>query len=363
MKVIILCPQISGSSFLVCHSFGKIVSKKHDVKFIGPTFGLKPFLHDPKINIQFVEPFIKQPIQLGMFLSKGPIFNKLIEEEFDVIHAFKLLPNTAPIAAKIKQKENKPFILTIDDYDPTSPKNPIKRWILQNSEKAYKFADAITVSSTFLQKIYGGEVVYQVSDEKVFNPKKHSGKKIRKKYKVEDKIVITHIGTIFPHKGIDFLIKAVQELKNPDVKLMLFEAGSNIEYYKSISGDETIWVKQINFNDVPEYTAASDIYIIPTRDTMYARAEIPRKIFDAMAMGKPIVASNISDIPIFLDNGKCGILTKPDSLKSLKDALSHLIEDKSLREKLGRKARSSYLKHFSYKILEQKLNKIYSQFM
>ena len=364
MRILMLCPQISGSSFLVSHSYGKIAAKKHDVFFVGPTFGKKPFIEDDSIDVRYVEPVIKNPVQIGMINLFATNLVKLLKDfrgEYDVIHAFKLLPHTAPVAAAVKKITGTPFILTIDDYDSKSPSNPIKKFVLSLSEGAYKSADEITVSTKYLQRIYGGNLVYQVSDEKLFDPKKHTGKKIRKKYNLEDKIVITHVGTLHDFKGIDILIEAVRSLKRDDIKLILFESGENIEKYKRMSGDETIWVPPVNFFDVPEYVAAADIYVIPTKDTIYSRAETPRKIFDAMAMGRAIIATNLADVPKFLDDGKCGIIVKPGSMEELKKAISKLADDRNLRNRLGERARKHYLKTLSYKILEKQLLGIYSK--
>jgi len=178
---------------------------------------------------------------------------------------------------------------------------------------------------------------------------------------LEDKIVIVHVGSLHKHKGVDILIKAVQEIGRKDVKLILFEYGEDVEKYKKMSGEETIWVPQIPFQEVADYTAAADIYAIPTKDSIYSRAEIPTKIFEAMALGKAIVASNISDIPLFLDNGECGMLTKPGDVQSLKEALIKLIDDPNLRNKLGRNARERYLKEYSSEIIGKKILDLYSR--
>lgn len=364
MRVLMLCPQISGSSFLVSHSYGKILSKKHDIIFVGPTFGMRPFVSDKSIDVRYVEPLVNKPIQVGMVSLFVTNLVKLLKDfrgEYDAIHAFKLLPHTAPVAATVKKITGTPFILTIDDYDPMSSNSFIKKTVLSFSEKAYKHADEITVSTNFLHKLYGGTVVYQVSDEKLFDPEKHNGEKIRKKYKLQDKIVITHVGTLHDFKGIDLLIKAVRELGRDDIKLILFESGENIEKYKQMAGEETVWVPHIDFSEVPDYVAAADIYVIPTKDTPYARAETPRKIFDAMAMGKAIIASELADIPKFLDNGKCGMLVKAGSVDELKKAITTLVEDETLRKNLGKKAHERYLKEYSYKILEKQLHEIYSR--
>ncbi len=367
MRILMLCPQVSGSSFVVSYLYGKALSKNHEVKFLGPLFGRKPFVEDKNLNIEFLEPPTKIPIQIGMASLYFSNISKLlkIQNDYDAIHTFKLLPNTAPVAAKIKEKTGKPFVLTIDDYDVASPSNPIKKIVLNWSAAAHKKANAITTASTGLQKSYGGEVVYYSANEDIFDPKKHTGEDVRKRYGLEHKVVVSHVGTLHSHKGVDNLIKTVKNMNNPKVKLILFERGSDkkyLEHCKKLSGPETIWIKDNTTWDVPEFLAATDVYVIPTKDTPYARAETPLKIFEAMAMGKAIIASDMGDMQIFLDDGNCGVLVRPGETDSLQRALVNLVANENLRHELGEKARQHYLKKFSFSVLEKQLNGIYSRF-
>lgn len=362
MRILMLCPQLNNSSYLVSYLFARALQKEHEVTMMGPTFGGKPFIEQDEVDVKILNPIIRGPVQFGMATLYNRNLSALlkIREKFDVIHPFKLLPHTSPVGAAIKKKLGKPFVLTIDDYDPVSPKNPLKRMILKMAESSYKSADKITVSSRLLQKVYGGEIVYQVADEKMFNPASATGKKIRQKLGLNDKIVVAYIGTVFEHKGVDVLIRAVQSLKRDDVKLLLFKVGGDVERCMSISGPETIWTDRIDFKDSPDYTAACDIYAIPTKDTLYARAQTPMKIFEAMAMGKPILASRISDIPVFLDGGRCGSMVKPGNQKELEAALRKLVDDKSYRESLGKRAKSFYSEKFGQKQLQKKLLDMYA---
>ncbi|MBU0530157.1 MAG: glycosyltransferase, partial [Nanoarchaeota archaeon] len=223
-------------------------------------------------------------------------------------------------------------------------------------EKSYKHADSITVSSSMLKSIYGGNVIYQVANEFAFRKKQKND--FRKKHKLEDKIIIAHAGTFFEHKGMDILIKAVQKINNNKIRLVL-AGNSNIEKYKRIAGDETLFTGKIPMNEAAQLTDAADIYVIPTKDTPYARAEIPAKIFEPMMMGKPIIASRISDIPKIVDNGRCGKLVKPGSVKQLADTIQYLIDNPEERKKLGNNAKKRYDSNYSYNQMEKKISDIY----
>ncbi len=366
MKILMLCPMLSSSSFITTYPPAKILSKKHEVTIVGPLFGKEsPYVKDSSLKFEYIEPVVRHPVQVGMLSLFPKNFSRLMKNDYDVVHVFKLLPHTAPAAAFAKKFTKKPLVLSIDDYDAVGGgNNPVKKMFLKWAEKSYKSADSISVSTTFLQSIYGGEVIYQVANEEIFLDQKIDGDEIRKKYGLEDKIVILHAGTLYEHKGVDLLIKAVQKIGRPDVKLLIVGGTINnneIEYYKNIAGEETIFTGHVPIQEIPKFVAACDIYAIPTKLTDYTRVELPAKIFEPMMMGKAIISTSISDVPEILDNGNAGIVVEPNSVDSLADGLDKLINEKILRKKIGIKAKERYIENYSYENIEKKLNVVYSK--
>lgn len=355
MKILIVAPSLSGSAYLIPYLFAKILGRKHKVKIIGPTFGKPIFVDDKSVKVERVEPHIKHLVQVGMMNLIPVNLAKILKEDFDVLHCFKLLPHTIPVCAMAKNVLKKPLVLTIDDYDKASPKNPIKRKILEAAEKFHNTADKKIVMSETLRRIYGGELIYQPINVDKDKPSTARARKLRKKLGLDGKIVVTHIGTLYPTKGIDLLIEAVKKMGRDDVKLVLFEFGKETEKYKKISGPETVWVKKRTGEKSLDYTLMADIYAIPTRSTQYTKAQTPAKIFEAMSQGRAIVASKISDIPKILENGKAGLLSKPDDVESLKRSILKLVNDKSLRNRIGKRARQVYFTKYHYKIQEKKI--------
>ena len=361
MRILMVAPSLSGSSYMIPYIYAKVLMRKHKVKIVGQAFGKKLFIEDKSMDVENLEPHIKRPVQVGMMNSIPINMVRLMKNDFDVIHCFKLLPHTAPVCSIAKKITKKPLVLTIDDYDKASPENPIKRSLLELSERFYKSADVVTVPSNGLRKIYGGTIIHPPIDIDKQMPNKSSAARLRKKLGLQGKIVVTYIGTLYKTKGIDVLIEAVKKTRRDDIKLVLFEFGKETEAYKKISGPETIWVKKKTGEKSLDYTMMSDIYVIPTKDTRYTRVQTPMKIFEAMSMGRAIIASDIADIPQFLDHGRAGVLTRPNDVESLKNAILRLADDKKLRAKLGSRARKLYRERYHYKKEGEKLLKIYDE--
>ncbi len=66
---------------------------------------------------------------------------------------------------------------------------------------------------------------------------------------------------------------------------------------------------RIPFDDVPQYLEAADVVVVPQRDTTDTRGQVPAKLFDAMALGRPLVSTRVSMIPEVIEG--CGLLTPP----------------------------------------------------
>ncbi len=79
-----------------------------------------------------------------------------------------------------------------------------------------------------------------------------------------------------------------------------------------------------------DYYDACDLYVLPTSLDM-----APHSIKQAMAMGKPVVTTNIGWIPTLVDNRENGLLVRPGEIKSLADAIGMLINNESLRDSMG----------------------------
>jgi glycosyltransferase involved in cell wall biosynthesis len=112
---------------------------------------------------------------------------------------------------------------------------------------------------------------------------------------------------------------------------------------------------------MPELLALSDMVVLPQRRTPVTSAQVPAKVFEAMAMAKPIVATSMSDLPEIL-NG-CGILVEPEDVAELATAIEHLLEDEAMAMDLGQKARERCLRHYSWDAMEMILAQVLDPFV
>ena len=175
-----------------------------------------------------------------------------------------------------------------------------------------------------------------------------SGKTIHKELGLSEKnLIISVVGHLSDVKGHTFLLKASPSLikNNPEIQLVF--AGDGAKKQALEMEAKTLGIREhVHFlgvrSDVPDIFRSSDIFVLPS---IYEG--LPNVILEAMASGVPVVASRVGGIPEAVEEGKTGFLFSAGNYVQLERALSPLIMDKELREKMGRAGRKRVEDHFS----------------
>lgn len=370
MKVSILSPDLSHNCLGRAYLLAQLVERNYDVEIIGPQLGDEIWL---PVQDEYDYRGVDTSPYANSFARAVPKLLDLIEG--DVILASKPRFQSYGVALIKRLKQDSPVILDIDDWESGFDYQRGK-WFayafgLTTAVKINSFyykrflealsgrADARTVSNRFLQKRFGGELIPHVRDTNVFNPDEYDSNEIRKEFGLP---VNTHLvmfsGTPRPHKGVEDLIYAVSTLNRDDVRVVLVGAHESdyVAHLRRIGGDSLIVHGQQPFNEIPKWIAAADIIAIPQRDSPSTRGQLPAKVFDALAMGKPIVATDTSDLSMVLDD--CGVIVEPGSVPQFADAIRRLVEDKSYRQDIGHRARERCVTEYSYDAVAPRLSNL-----
>ena len=269
---------------------------------------------------------------------------------------------------------NIPFIL---EY------NGSEIWINKNWSKSLKF-EALA-NKIELLNLNGAHVVVVVSDasrgellergieedkilvnpngvdSEIYSPEV-DGSEIRRKYNLEGKSVIGFIGTFGKWHGAEVLAKAFGLLiqKYPQyrdtVRLLMIGDGHTmtevqrlLEVYEITR--ESILTGMVPQEEGPEHLAACDILAsphVPNPDgTPFFGS--PTKLFEYMAMGKGIVASDLDQIGEVLQDDHTARLVKPGDAESLMHGLKSLIDNPETRKRLGEAARREVVAKYTWK--------------
>lgn len=175
--------------------------------------------------------------------------------------------------------------------------------------------------------------------------------------------VLLFLGRLNKDKGVLDLAHAFSEIsKNrPGTILLLVGAEEDVSFedLQKICGEQSDKLRRVDFTPHPEqYIAASDIFCLPSY-----REGFGQSIIEAAATEIPAAASRIYGITDAVEDGVTGLLFPPGDIKMLIKALLTLIEDNSLREKMGTAARARALRLFSSQKITTELINLYQRLM
>jgi glycosyltransferase involved in cell wall biosynthesis len=152
--------------------------------------------------------------------------------------------------------------------------------------------------------------------------------------------IVLYTGQLFPWKGVDTLIEAAKELP-PDIHTIIVGGyGNDLTRLKQkASGSAIQFTGQVRHDMVLTYIGAADIVVIPNtaRENISFKYTSPLKLFEAMAAGKAIIASDIPSLREILDD-TTALLVPADNSKALRAAIVKLAYNKDLQQKLARAA-------------------------
>lgn len=340
------------------------------MEIIGPMFGSS--IWEP-VRSEFSYSSVKG----SLFPKFIPEIRKMLQEiSGDVIYASKSLFTSFGVGLIKKHIAKRPLVLDIDDWEaPFILKYHGRRNILYpNShlstvihERLTCLVDEITVSNRFLQKRFGGTIVWHARDTEHLDPLKYDGTRLKESFGIAGKKVVTFLGTPRPHKGLDDLIKAIGMLQDKQLVLMIIGLDESVEarnvrdmMKKTLSKEQILDLGIQPIHDVPKYLSLSDLVVIPQRKTSESVGQIPAKVFDAMAMAKPIIATSVSDLPEILDH--CGWIVDPEDPPQLALAIEEAFDKPDKAHDFGQKARDRCLKRYSYDAMEKVLANIFDKY-
>jgi glycosyltransferase involved in cell wall biosynthesis len=337
VKISVLCFDLSSNAFGRAWLLAKALSRVYDVEIIGTS---------RKGNIW--APMADSEIPVKEFMwDRYPKFSRIKKNildaiDGDLILASKLMPTSFGIGLQKKKTSGKPLVVDIDDWELgffyhsgfwgkvgrfLNLSNPNGLPYVWRMERLVASADAISVSNQFLQKKFGGILLPHCRDTTVLDPLKFDPDQIKEKMGFKDKKVVMFLGTPRPHKGLDDLLAAFKNIDNPNLSLLIVGAENQQEFLNRVDHlirDRVVVLPKTPFQKLPELLSVADIIAIPQRRTSDSVGQIPARLFDAMSMAKPIIATRVSDIPEVL--GECGYLIDPNKPSQLANAIQYVFD-------------------------------------
>jgi len=177
----------------------------------------------------------------------------------------------------------------------------------------------------------------------------------------DDAVVITCVAEFNENKDHEFLMKAWVEIEKSinNINLFLVGDGNFLERIKEkvkINGLSRVFFLGKR-DDIPRILNESDIGLLVSK-----REGLPRCIMEAMAAGKPVVATDIRGNRDLVKDGVNGFLVKLGDVQGLVDSILKLANDKNLRDQMGKKGRE-LIEDYSLENVLEEMAEIYDKFL
>lgn len=307
------------------------------------------------------------------FLSVLELIKIIKKEKPDIVHNFTIKANIyGTIVAKFFSKAR--IVNTVTGlgyvYTESSKSSQFNRWVIKNIWiSALRMSGSVLFMNRDDRKIFlkkldesrTGIIPGHGVDFRTFSIKKNKKKKNRLlKSQIGIKrgdVVITFVGRLIRQKGVIELWQAANKLvKEFDNIVFLIVGMKDFENPTRINEKEIEEMKDKQFvflfdrTDVPEILSFSDVFVLPSY-----REGGPQVIIEAMAMGLPIITTNVAGCRERVENNKNGLLVPVKNSLALQKAIKKLIIDKKIREKMGEKSRLLAKKYYSQNVLADKV--------
>jgi glycogen(starch) synthase len=158
--------------------------------------------------------------------------------------------------------------------------------------------------------------------------------------------VLGFIGSFYRYEGLRFLVEAMPALRAriPGARLLLVGSGEEDGPLRSLAaplGASVIFAGSVDYRRVRDFYSLSDVFVCPRRRMRLTELVTPLKPLEAMAMGRPVLASDVGGHAELIRHGVTGVLFAAESRDSLVDAAGALLTDTELRARLGAQARAA----------------------
>ncbi len=177
----------------------------------------------------------------------------------------------------------------------------------------------------------------------------------------EDSFLIATVGRLAPQKGLEYLLQATGAVRTevPKVKLVIAGDGpsgaSLRELTRRLGLDNVVMFTGFS-SDVGTLLHACDVLVSPT-----LREGMSVSILEAMALGKPVITTNISSNKELITDGLSGMLVPPRDENMLARKIINLATDEDLQKKFGLAAAERFQLYFSEKKMQDDLWEVYHQ--
>jgi len=323
---------------------------------------------DPRIPQELADTpvrYVPLPLRHELDLASARAFAQLARKlQLEVVHVHKGIAHAVALAATAWGVRYALFV----NRGVSFPVGFFSRWKYRSSRVTAVVAVCEAIRQVVLRSTGLPEhkvvTVYAGVDTERFHPDKADGLRVRQELGVgSDVPLVGHVG-IRDWKGWRELMACFVEVRRrvPAARLLLVGCSSEAQRQAVLEhGHELGLAGAVHATlaryDMPDVLGACDLVVDPS----WAGTGITGTIREAMALGKPVVATTVGGNPELVLDGQVGILVPPRDVATLAAAIVRLLTHRELAQRLGANARARVVEGFSTAVRGARLEALYTE--
>jgi glycosyltransferase involved in cell wall biosynthesis len=363
-------PYYSGTGMVCYHNALELARRGHDVTVLTAAHPPGTYEYPPEIRVR--------RLPVAFRIGNAPLLPGLLQlQKYDIIHLhypFFFGAELVWLAAHLRQLS---YVITYHQdvlftglmrLAEHNHHVLLGRIIMAQASKLYAtswdYARASRVSEMLQARPQIVDEIPNGVDTKRFCPD-GSSRLLRDRYACtdQDKIVL-FVGAIdHAHyfKGIDGLLQAIRHIDDASVKLLLVGDGDLRETYQQQAQElgiaqRVLFCGRVSAEELPQHYVLGDILVLPSTTMGEAFGMV---LIEAMACGKPVIASNLPGVRSVVHDGEDGLLVEPGNVADLAAKIRQLLDDPQRRQEMGKRGRAKVERKYAWDAIGAKLEQTY----
>lgn len=175
--------------------------------------------------------------------------------------------------------------------------------------------------------------------------------------------IVSVIGRLARQKGLEYLLDAVECVRRifPHLRVLIVGEGEMSEVLRALIRKKGLTHNVLlcgSHASVAPFIDMAEFIVLPS-----LWEGLPGGAIESIALGKPVVASNVGGLPEVVEHGRNGLLVQPADIKMLADAMLFMLHDRAVVQAMGREARKIAAERFTLATMMSRYEQYYRRIM
>ncbi|MEW6585277.1 MAG: glycosyltransferase family 4 protein [Nitrospirota bacterium] len=294
----------------------------------------------------------------------GKVLYHLKDTRFDFVHCHNL--QLLPLGLLLKGRWKIPLIFDScePDYFALYPKK------LQGAVKFLERFLANRADAVFVHNDYQVKKYTAFGHPRVMLIGSYPGKEMMRrgngKPDAREKFTLGRIGSVYQDNGIEELVEGFRLASKNIDNIELLLAGRVFDSYKETFartvnglGNRVTVSGAFNSDEMPHLYDRIDVSVIIYHRSAWFKNITPTKFFDSLAMGVPVIVSDMGGLREILERYRCGIVVDETNPREVADAITMLYENPDLRHEMGLNGLRAIEENYNWELMKERLLTVY----